>query len=151
MLKMPVIHPQILDALGRAGHLSTILITDGHYPHGTHPNRRAPVVWANFRPGLISAVDALELVCDAVPIEAATLMQPAREGAFALKEDPPIWNDYRRVLRERAGFTEPLAELQKPQFNELARSDDLGLVIATGETQGWANLLLTIGVVRVGW
>ena len=148
MLKTPVLHPTLLAALGRAGHLSTVLITDGNYPHDTVPNPRAERVWANFRPGLLSAVQACELICDLVPIERATVMAPATEGPFAMDDDPPIWADFRRVLRERAGFEEDLVPLQKPAFNDLARDEFLSVVIATGETQIYANLLLTIGVVR---
>jgi L-fucose mutarotase/ribose pyranase (RbsD/FucU family) len=35
MLKGTLIHPQILEALGRAGHGSQILIADGNYPIAT--------------------------------------------------------------------------------------------------------------------
>ena len=35
MLKTPILHPQILNALGRAGHSSKILIADGNYPFHT--------------------------------------------------------------------------------------------------------------------
>ena len=76
MLKLPILHPQILSALGSAGHLATVLISDGNYPHNTKPNPRAPIVYANFRPGLISATDALQIVCDLVPIEKAEVMAP---------------------------------------------------------------------------
>jgi L-fucose mutarotase len=148
MLKTAALHPEILAALGRAGHLSTVLISDGNYPHATKPNPRAPIVWANFRPGLLGVVEVLEMLCDLVPIETATVMEPERTGAYAMSQEPPIWSDFRRVLRERAGFTEPLTPLQKPQFHALAAAEDVALVIATAETQIFANLLLTIGVVR---
>jgi L-fucose mutarotase len=52
MLKLPVLHPEILSALGSAGHLATVLISDGNYPHNTKPNPRAKIVWANFVPGV---------------------------------------------------------------------------------------------------
>ena len=80
MLKIPVSHPEILHALGSAGHLSKILISDGHYPHGTHPNPRAKIVWANFRPGLLDAVTVLEMVADLVSIEEVVVMEPHRDG-----------------------------------------------------------------------
>jgi L-fucose mutarotase len=35
MLKSHLIHPEILEALGRAGHSSKILIADGNYPYVT--------------------------------------------------------------------------------------------------------------------
>jgi L-fucose mutarotase/ribose pyranase (RbsD/FucU family) len=39
---------------------------------------------------------------------------------------------------------------QKPGFNQLARSEDVCLVIATGEMAIYANILITIGVVNGG-
>lgn len=44
MLKTPVLHPQILFALGSAEHLSRVVITDGNYPHFNRVNPQAPIV-----------------------------------------------------------------------------------------------------------
>jgi len=148
MLKTSVLHPEILSTLGSAGHLSKILISDGNYPHSTRSNPRAKIVWANFVPGVVDAVTALRMVCDVVPVEAVDVMAPAKSGLYAMAEDPPIWASFRKVLKERAGFTGELHELQKPAFNHLANTPDLCLVIATAETQIWANCIITIGVVR---
>ena len=65
-----------------------------------------------------------------------------------MREEPPIWSEFRRVLREGAGFLEDLVLLSKPEFQLQAGGADVCLVIATAETQIYANLLLTIGVVR---
>lgn len=91
-----------------------------------------------------------EVVCDLVPIEKVEVMEPERSGPYAMQEDPPIWSAYRRVLRDRGGMAGELSALQKPQFNEQARSEDLCLVIATAEHQAFANILITIGVVPSG-
>jgi len=148
MLKTPVLHPEILSALGSAGHLAKILITDGNYPHNTRVKPGVKIVWANFTPGVIGAAQALKMVADLVPIEDVHVMQPARSGEFAMTNDPPIWADFRKILRDHSNFRGELSELQKPPFNDLARSEDLCLVIATAETQIYANVLVTIGVVR---
>lgn len=148
MLKTPLTHPEILGVLGRAGHLARVLITDGNYPHSTRRNPAAETVWANYRPGLLDGATVLGLVCDAVPVEAVTVMEPEREGLYAMEGDPPVWSAYRRVLAERAGFSGGLTALPKPAFNAETASEDLCLVIATGEQALFANLLLTIGVVE---
>jgi L-fucose mutarotase len=148
MLKIPVLHPEILAALGSAGHLGKILISDGNYPHNTKPNPTAPIVWANFTPGVLDAVTVLKMICDLVPIEKVEVMEPARTGMYAMQEDPPIWADFRKILAERSDFNGDLTPLQKPPFNEQCQTEDLCLVIATGETQIYANILITIGVVR---
>ena len=51
MLKTPILHPQILHALGRAGHGSKVLISDGNYPHITKRGPNAEVVSSEFRSG----------------------------------------------------------------------------------------------------
>jgi L-fucose mutarotase len=96
-----LIHPQILEALGRAGHTS---------------------------------------------LEAAAVMRPERSGPYGLEEDPEIWHEFEAVL-SGAGADVILEPLDRFAFSETACSDDVALVIATGEQRIYANLLLTIGVV----
>ncbi len=67
---------------------------------------------------------------------------------YAMQNDPPIWDEYRKILREEADFRGDLVQHQKPEFNAQARSENLALVIATAETQIYANILLTVGVVQ---
>src|SRR4051812_39484199 len=124
MLKLPVLHPEILAALASAGHLAKVLITDGNYPHNTRANPRAKIVWANFTPGVVDAVTVLKMVAHLVPIEAVEVMEPARSGLYAMSEDPPIWAQFRKVLQEHSDFRGQFTPLQKPPFNEQARSDD---------------------------
>jgi L-fucose mutarotase len=148
MLKGKVLHPEILAGLASAGHLGKVLISDGNYPHNTAPNPRARIVWANFAPGVVDAVTILKIVAELVPIEEVAVMSPAMEGAFAMTDDPPIWNDFRKVLKDQSDFRGELLQLDKPEFNQLASDPSVCLVIATGEIQIYANILITIGVVR---
>lgn len=148
MLKTSLLHPEILGGLAAAGHLTKILISDGNYPSASTPNPRAKVVWANFTAGVVDACTILRLVCEIVPVEAVEVMAPAKTGPYAMTDDPPIWKKYAEILRQHGDFREEFIQLPKPQFNIQAQSDDLGLVIATAETQIYANILITIGVVR---
>jgi L-fucose mutarotase len=137
-----------MEGLASAGHLATILIADGNYPSGTKPNPRAKIVWANFTPGIVDACTILGLVCELVPVEAVTVMAPAKSGPYAMTHEPPIWQEYRKILRAAADFRGELIQHQKPEFNREAQSEDLALVIATAETQIYANILITVGVVQ---
>lgn len=148
MLKTPLLHPYMLAALASGGHGSKVLISDGNYPHGTRRGPNAELVFANFRPGLLDAVSVLQLIASAVPIEAAEVMQPHRDGPHALPGDPPIWADYRRVLQESVGAPLTLQPLEKQAFYRAGESPEVCLTVATGEQAIWANLLLTIGVVQ---
>jgi L-fucose mutarotase len=146
VLKGKLIHPEILAALGRAGHGSKVLIADGNYPFSTTLGRKATLVNLNLMPGLVSGTQALEALLSAVPIEAAAVMQPTTEGPYALPEEPAIWAEFRTLLRE-AGAQVELKPLERFAFYETAAADQVALTIATAEQRIYANLLLTIGVV----
>lgn len=149
MLKTSLIHPDILAALGRAGHSSRVLISDGNFPHATMRGPRAELVNLNVAPGCVSLTDVLEPLLTAIPVEKASVMAPLREGPYAMEGDPEIFGDFEKLLG-RAGFSDPLERLERFDFYDAAKADDVCLTIATGEQRIYANLLLTIGVVQPG-
>lgn len=136
MLKTRLLHPEILYALGSAGHGSKVLITDGNYPHSTGSNPAAEKVYLNLAPGLLNATQVLQVIADAIPVEAAEVMATA-DGS-----EPPIWTEFRDAL---PGLT--LKPIERFSFYEAASTENVALVIATGEQRIYANILLTIGVV----
>ncbi len=136
MLKSSLLHPEILRALGEAGHGAQILIADGNYPLATRSHPSARRVYLNLAPDLVRVTDVTRLLAEAVPIEAAHVMIPD-DGS-----EPQIFAEFRRLL---PGVE--LAPLGRFEFYEAARGRDLALAIATGERRIYANLLLTIGVV----
>ncbi len=136
MLRGKLLHPEILDALGRAGHGSKILIADGNYPFATAVGPRARYVFLNLSPGLVSATDVLRVLASAVPIEAAAVMMPPGEA-------PPIFAEFRDLLPP----TVALDPLDRFAFYAAARDENVALLIATGEERIYANILLTIGVI----
>ena len=146
MLKFPLLHPEILEALGRAGHGSQILIADGNYPFSTTLGPNAVLVSLNLRPGLVNATQVLETIAAAVPIEAAAVMAYARDGAYGMASDPPVWTEFREILAT-AGLREPLQLIERFQFYKAAAEDRVALVVATAEQRIYANVLLTLGVV----
>jgi L-fucose mutarotase len=136
MLRYKLLHPEILAALGGAGHGAQVLIADGNYPFGTGAHPAARRVYLNLAPGLLSAPQVLAVLADAVPIEAAHVMVPDAGP------EPAIFAEFRALLPGIA-----LQPLGRFPFYEAARSPNLALVIATGEQRVYANILLTIGVV----
>lgn len=136
MLTTQLLHPEILEALGGSGHGGKVLIADGNYPFNTRANPGAKRVYLNFTPGKLNAVEVLEVIAAAIPIEAADVMTPDSG------EEPSIFADFRRIL---PGIT--LKTNGRFAFYDLARDSDCCLVIATGEQRIYANILLTIGVV----
>jgi L-fucose mutarotase len=140
MLKTKLLHPEILQALGSAGHGSKVLIADGNYPFGTRSSPAAKRVYLNLAPGLVTVTDVLRVLVDAIPIEAAEVMMP--ESGI----EPSIFADFRQILPKDLA----LKPLGRFQFYDAARDPDTALVVATGEQRIYANILLTIGVVMPG-
>lgn len=142
MLYGPMIHPELLDALGRAGHGSKILITDGNYPHQTGAPAAARRIYLNLAPGLLDVGQILEVLKQAVPIEQAGIMIPAPDAPPELLPDRiDAHDDYRAALPDVE-----FVEISRWDFYDEAKKDDVGIVIASGEQRIYANLLLTIGV-----
>ena len=137
MLKYQLLHPEILAALGGAGHGSKVLIADGNYPFSTRANSGARRAYLNLAPGLVTVTDVLRVLVGAIPIEAAEVMVP-ESG-----EEPAIFQDFRTILP--SGLQ--LKRLGRFEFYDAARDADTALVIATGEQRIYANILLTVGVV----
>ena len=136
MLRYTLLHPEILAALGSAGHGSQILIADGNYPFATRAHPHAKRVYLNLAPGVLSATDVLHVLVDAIPIEAAHVMVPDTG------DEPAIFGEFRARMPERELYI-----LRRFEFYDAACGNDVALVIATGERRVYANLLLTIGVV----
>ena len=145
MLRSKLIHPKILEVLGRSGHHAKILIADGNYPASSTLGPNAELVSLNLMPGLPTVNQVLEAVASAIPIDIANTMDYERSGQYALTEDPPVWADFRKTMAA-AGLTIPLQPIEKWAFYEAVRTPDHVLTIQTADQQRFANWLLSIGV-----
>lgn len=145
MLNHTLIHPDILGILGRAGHHSTILIADGNYPAASKRGPHAQVISLNLMPGVVNCTQVLEAILSAIPIEAAHTMQYETEGPYALTEDPPVWEEYRKTMYA-AGSKLQLEPIEKWKFYDAVVTPDHVLTIQTADQQRYANLLLHVGV-----
>ena len=136
MLKTPLLHPEVLSALASAGHGSRVLIADGNFPTANPTAGSARRVYLNFAPRPVSATDVLGVLVEVVNVEAATAMEPPT------RVETSILAEFRQLLGEV-----PITVSRRTEFYELSQGKELALVVATGETRIYANLLLTIGVV----
>lgn len=138
MLKTPLLHPEILQALGRAGHGARVLVADGNYPVSTEAPPSAIRTFLNLRRGLVSVTDVLAVLVESVPVESALLMAAPDGVAVAV---------HGRIC-ELLPAEAIVGRHPRHEFYAEARSPATTLVIATGEERRFANVLLTIGVVR---
>ncbi len=139
MLKTRLLHPEILRVLASSGHFSQILIADGNYPVLSHSHPEAARVYLNLMPGIPRATDVLQALLATIPVQAAAVMQ------IPSGEEAPIMAEYRALLPEGV----EIERLARQDFYAAVRSPLTTLVIATAETRRFANLLLTLGVVRL--
>jgi L-fucose mutarotase len=145
VLKHRLIHPKINEVLGRAGHHATILIADGNYPASSKKGPQAELVCLNLMPGVVTCAQALEAVLSAIPVDAVHTMMYTPDDPYALTADPPVWDDYRRVIRD-AGLSLELDPIEKWAFYKAVATPDHVLTIQTADQQRYANVLLSVGV-----
>jgi len=138
MLKTKLLHPEILSILGSNGHGAKILIADSNFPFSTCPPPTAKKVYLNFAPGMLSVTDILSIMKDYIPIESAIVMIPPDESLQT------IHSEYKEIL----GADISLKKLKRFEFYDEVNSKDTCLVIATGESKRFANILLIIGVIN---
>ena len=134
-----MLHPELLAALAGAGHGTRVLVADGNYPLDVGAPLSARRIYLNVCRGLVGAAQIVELLKQTIPVEAAVLMEPPYGQAVDIQAT------YREILGPSVSF-----ERRKRQaFYDEARSPMTSIVIATGEERRFANLLLTIGVIRL--
>ncbi len=101
MLRHQLLHPEITAVLARAGHTSQVLIADGNYPASSTMGPHATLVSLNLAPGVVTVRQVLETLMTAIPIEAVHTMGMPEDDPHRLPHDPPVWEEYRAVLRRQ--------------------------------------------------
>ena len=140
----PILSPELLKALCEMGHGDELIIADGNFPSQSI-GKNAVVVRADGH----SASDILEAVLQLIPLDAYV------EKPVALMElvpgdpcgTPAIWETYRRILSKYEPDHSDIQMTERFAFYE--RAKNAYLIIATGETAVYANVLLKKGVVKV--
>jgi len=145
MLRHLLIHPKINEVIGRAGHHAKILIADGNYPASSAIGPKAELISLNLMPGVVNCTQVLQALLSAIPVEAANTMMYEKTGPYALAEDPPVWANYRKAIKD-AGLDLELKPIEKWEFYKAVATSDHVLTIQTADQQRFANLLLTVGV-----
>jgi len=93
----------------------------------------------NLAPGTVGALDVLQAILLVTPVHEATTMTPP-DGFH-----PDIHDQYKAMLGDGVAWT----EMERWSYDDKIKLPDSTLAIATGEQRRFANLLLTIGVVKL--
>jgi L-fucose mutarotase len=138
MLKTPVIHPTIMEALARSGHFAQVVIADGNLPVGAMTGPNSTTVHLNFRPGLLDAHTVLKGILEVCPVQGAIVMEKPAEA------NAEIHDAYKELLGDVTWD-----EMERWSFYDKIREPATTLIIQTGEQRRFANLILTVGVVKM--
>ncbi len=138
MLKGPIIHPTILEALARSGHFAQVVIADGNLAVGAMTGPNSTTVHLNFRPGLLDALAVLEGILEVCPVQGAIVMKKPAEAKAE------IHDAYKKLLGDVTWDA-----MERWAFYDKIREPATTLIIQTGEQRRFANLILTVGVVKM--
>lgn len=139
MLKTQVIHPTIMEALARSGHFAQVVIADGNLPVGAMTGPNSTTVHLNFRPGLLDALTVLEGILEVCPVQGAIVMEKPAEA------NAEIHDSYKKLLGDNVTWD----IMKRWSFYDQIRNPNTTLIIQTGEQRRFANLILTVGVVKM--
>lgn len=134
-----LISPELLKVLSEMGHSDEIVLADGNFPGASHAQRLIRADGHNV-PELLGAILKL-FPLDQYVEKPAALMQVVPGDTV----ETPIWEQYRTIIEQRTGLSEPFEQVERFAFYERAKK--AYAVIATGESALYANLILKKGVI----
>lgn len=133
------ISPDLMYALMNMGHGDEIVIADGNFPAASNANL---LVRADGH----DVCTILKGVMKFFPLDTFVDDNALVMAVVDLKApEPPIWNDFRRILDQAEGKEVKLTPIERFAFYE--RSRKAYCVVATSEKALYANLILKKGVV----
>ncbi|MFC0266135.1 RbsD/FucU family protein [Alloscardovia macacae] len=137
-----ILSPQLLKVLCEMGHGDTIVFADAHFPAQSVSERACVVRYDGVRiPELLTAVLTL-FPLDRYDDAPVTLMKVVEGDIEGGRCAAPIWDEYGSILQGAH-----MQWCERYEFYDRARS--AYCIVATGETQQYANIILRKGVVRV--
>jgi L-fucose mutarotase len=132
--------PDLLHALASMGHGDELVIVDANFPAASVGRRVILAAGA-------SSTQVLDAVLRVFPLD--TFVSPAAvtmEVVGDPRATPPTVVEFGTTLAARTGDARALGHLERQQFYERARR--AFVIVQTGDTRPYANLLLVKGTIR---
>ncbi len=135
----PLLSPDLLHALRAMGHGDDIVLADANFPVESNGQR---VV----RLDGVRATDVLEAVLEVMPLD-SFVPDPALVMQVVGNPDdiPPVVAEFQDLIQKTADNPVKLGGLERHEFYERARG--AYVIVQTGETRLYGNILLKKGVV----
>lgn len=136
----PLISPDLMCSLMKMGHGDEIVLADGNFPADSHAQR---VIRLDGH----GVPDILDAILQFFPLD-TFVDQPAgvMHPVDAQTEEPPIWSTYQELIQKHHINRFDLEKIERFTFYERARN--AYAIVATSETELYANLILKKGVVN---
>jgi L-fucose mutarotase len=135
----PLLTPDLLRALAAMGHGDEIAVVDANFPAESVGRRLVTVAGG-------SSTAVLDAVLRVFPLD--TFVTPAAVTMEAIGDPravPPV-KEFAATIAQRTGDARALGQLPRQAFYDRAR--DAFVVVQTGDTRPYANILLVKGAVR---
>ena len=142
-----ILSPELLKVLDEMGHTDELTIGDGNFPGHTYGKR---VIRLDGH-GVPEILDAILQVMplDTYPNAEGVMVPPCTLMAVEPGDDAktPIWDTYKEIVAKHdSRGAECFEEINKWDFYKKTKENST-LVIMTGETAIYANIILRKGVV----
>jgi L-fucose mutarotase len=135
----PLISPDLLKILSEMGHGDEIVFGDSNFPAASHAQRLIRADGHSIT-ALLNAVLPLFPLDYAVDYSAVLMI-------YRGDKEPAVWSRYSEILKVYPDGDKQFLTLPKPEFYERAKKAHC--IVATSESEGFANLIIRKGVIRI--
>jgi L-fucose mutarotase len=137
----PLISPELLAVLCRMGHGDEIVLADAHFP-GDSSNinviRADGILVTDLLEGIMPLFELDQYVDDPV-----IMMAPVNGDSL----DPNVEQSYEAVLKANSSVFSSITQIERSDFYQRAKV--AFVVVMTGETRKYGNVILKKGVTAV--
>ena len=131
-----LLSPELLKVLMEMGHGDELVLGDSNFPAASHAQRLIRADGHSI-PALLDAI--LPLFPLDYAVDFAAVLMDNRDT------EPVIWKIYREKLALYPDGNKQFLKISKPEFYERAKK--AYCVVATGETERFANLIVRKGII----
>lgn len=135
----PLLSPDLLHALASMGHGDTVVIADANFPATSMGQR-------SVRLDGVCATKTLEAVLSLLPLD-TFITDPAKTMQVVGDPEtvPDIVQEFQALIDTKADAPAQISTLDRFAFYEASKA--AYLIIQTGETRLYGNIILTKGVI----
>ena len=132
-----MLSPELLKILMEMGHGDEIVLADGNFPAASHAQRLVRADGHGI-PALLDAI--LPLFPLDYAVDYTAVLMDSRNT------EPVVWKTYKEKLNAYPDGDKQFVVISKPEFYERAKK--AYCIVATGESERFANLIIRKGIIN---